>query len=355
METEKNNPKTEPEQKTTQANKQSTGGEADEPASPPVVQPLNAEGGEPKPAESYDETDRKQDETLQSIAKQTESEAKQAEALEKQTRLMQKQTAWMRRQAIWTAALTILTLGVLVYHGMMMRGQLAQMESSSNDTRQMIGAAQKQAEAAAKQAEVSQSVAEQNKELVTHAGEQAAASQTQADASVAQAGVAKQSLRAAEASAKAVAQSVQASREATHIGNRAYVDIDDVTVNISGDKRQITVFLTLANDGNSSARVDGVVRIHIAPTVSTDCDHNVPTNLQNLVIAPKGKRVTQFTVDLPPGFSIEPNTPNHKYLMYCGRVFYETLGITYPLELCGYYSPIINRFADCEGSKERPY
>lgn len=124
METEKNNPKTEPEQKTTQANKQDTEGEANEPAPPPVIQPLNVEGREPKPAESYDKTDRKQDETFQSIAKQTEREKKQADALEKQTGFMEKQTDWMRRQALWTAVLTVLTLGVLVYHGRVMSWQL---------------------------------------------------------------------------------------------------------------------------------------------------------------------------------------------------------------------------------------
>jgi hypothetical protein len=200
----------EPVQETTQADEHDTEHKADEPASLPVVQSLDAEADEPKPDETEEETNRKQDEAISSLAEQTDW-------IEKQTGLMEKQTVWIRRQAIWTSVLAGFTLVILILHGWIMsrqsqdmkaqteimKGQLESMQSDSAQTQQMI-------EAMRKQADASQSIAEGNKDLVGVAGKQA---------------------DAASAAARAADKSSRTATQALEIENRAYLVVTEATFN----------------------------------------------------------------------------------------------------------------------------
>jgi hypothetical protein len=105
-----------PIQEITQADKQNRQKQADIPPASTVVQSLNCKTGEPKANETEEETDRKQDKAISSLAEQTDW-------IEKQTWLMDKQTSWIRRQTIWTSVLAVFTLGVLFYHGWIMSRQ----------------------------------------------------------------------------------------------------------------------------------------------------------------------------------------------------------------------------------------
>src|SRR4051812_40756593 len=98
------------------ANERSGKGKADKTASLPVVNPPDANAEKPNPSDSYDETDRKQDEAIDSLAEQTRYIAQQTE-------WMAKQTKWVRLSAIFSLVLGAVTLGVLVYHGIIMRNQ----------------------------------------------------------------------------------------------------------------------------------------------------------------------------------------------------------------------------------------
>jgi hypothetical protein len=137
METEK--PKSEPVQKTAQTDEKNSERKPDVSATLPVVNPPDADTEAPKPDASYDEADRKQDETLQSIAKQTEWEAKQTE-------WMEKQTYWVRLQAIFSVVLGVATLGVLVFHGVIMSRQSKSTEKSVAASIEQLAVMRKQVE-----------------------------------------------------------------------------------------------------------------------------------------------------------------------------------------------------------------
>jgi hypothetical protein len=159
------------------------------------------------------------------------------------------------------------------------------------------------------------------------------------------------SAKAAQASAAAAQKSVVATKEATITGNRAYVRIESSSLDMATNSKQIVLIVVWANDGNSSARLTGTVRIKLGPNVSTGCDYNESPNVQNLMVGPKSKRTQRFVVDRPPNLHTEPGAPDRQFVMFCGQVFYETLEKTYKYQFCGWYSDELKQFADCEGAK----
>jgi hypothetical protein len=361
MKTEKPTPKTEPEQKTTQANQQSAEGEADEPASPPVVQPLNAESGNPKPAESYNKTDRKQDETLQTIAKQTEWEKKQADALDKQTGLMEKQTVWMRRQAIWTAALTVLTLGVLIYHGILMRGQWQSADDQTKAMKAQTDIMSGQLKSMESDSAQTQQLIDQNRDLVAHAGEQAnalkdslAETRKAADAAVTQADASVASAKAAEDSARYAGRTVEATREATYTANRAYFTLRQIhPPTIAGNALRVQI--TWENDGNSPARVlDGRVNTELVPRVPmwSDCDPRQGSSASGITVQPRTARTQRFNSTVE-GVGLKGMESGQLKLVVCGYISYETLGGNPPpFRFCTYWDKDNQDYLQCKGGQE---
>lgn len=146
-----------------------------------VTESVNNRAEQSNPTDTEEETDRKQDESIASLAEQTEWIARQ--------------TKWIKYQVLAASFLGAVTLGVLIYHGWIMRrqsqamsdqtaimkGQLESMNSSSGQTQQMIAAMQKQADASTSQAGTSQALAEQNKELVAGSLAQAEAANKSAE------------------------------------------------------------------------------------------------------------------------------------------------------------------------------
>lgn len=109
--------KAKPVEQTTQTDEQKSEHKADVSAPPSIGKPPDGENKEPQPAQAEDETDRKQDETLDSIADQT--------------KWIARQTRWLIAQVIVSSFLTALTLGVLIYHGIMMGRQWEAMGKQS--------------------------------------------------------------------------------------------------------------------------------------------------------------------------------------------------------------------------------
>jgi hypothetical protein len=246
-----------PVQETTSADKQKSEYKADVSAPLPVANPPDAVAQKPNPAESYDETDRKQDEAIDSLAEQTQWIARQ--------------TKWVKYQTIAASILGAITLAVLVYHGIVMnrqskamkdqtdimRGQLESMNSSSQQTQDLI-------EATRGTANASHDVAEQNKELVKHAGEQANASRTLADASQTQA---KASIAQAEAAKQSVGAAVQGTQIAARtmvFGSQAYVTVQGASLLQYETGKRVTAVIDFYNAGNTPA-----YDVKIAPRAET--------------------------------------------------------------------------------------
>ncbi|HEY0375989.1 MAG TPA: hypothetical protein VGC87_03445 [Pyrinomonadaceae bacterium] len=275
METEK--PNTDPKREIAQTDKQ--GGESQEKpaAPPPISEPVHSETKGREAEEPKEQVDRKQNEELASIAAQTKW-------MEQQTGWMAQQTKFIRRQ-FWAAlALGVLTFLVLFYQAWTMGGQLESMNSSSNQTQDMIRATQrlanssentaaqykdiaestkKQADASTIQANVSQGVAEQNKELVRHAGEQARASAIQANASQLQARtsgeIVKQNerlVRSGEEQATALREQAGIALKQFEITDRPWLDVEAVPngpLEFRDDAANLTVRFTVKNVGRSVA------------------------------------------------------------------------------------------------------
>jgi hypothetical protein len=129
----------EPVQGTTQAEEQHSEREAGESASPPVVNPHDAEDDEPKPDESYDETDRKQDEAIDSLADQTKWIIEQANSAKEQVR-------WTKYQTVASSFVSVVTLGVLVLHGWIMWDQSEATRESVTAAKDQVAVMQKQVE-----------------------------------------------------------------------------------------------------------------------------------------------------------------------------------------------------------------
>jgi hypothetical protein len=330
----------EPVQETTQADEQDTEYKADVSAPLPVVNPSDAEAETPKPAESYDETDRKQDEAIDSLAEQTNWIAKQ--------------TKWMRVQTIASIFLGIVTLGVLVYHGWIMgrqsqdmkaqteimKGQLESMKSDSAQTQQMI--------------EATQRMAEQNEKLVGHAG-------TQAEASLAQADAAKQSVGAAESSAKAAEQGAQIARQSFYIGDRPYVsvrnsDLDELKV---GEKPRATIFFI--NTGKTPAfefRMGAIISIGRLP--EPDLDEALKQTSADLVypFMSKGSRSTlpasvetgglARATEVLSQETLEEIKSGKMYLfIWGGGLYKDGLGKPHRFLFCVFYTPADDSFTHC--------
>lgn len=339
---------------TTQADKQDAERGTDEPAPPPVVQSLDVEGGEPQPAETYDETDRKQDETLNAIAQQTQSEVRQTE-------LMERQTVWIRRQAIWTIALTAATLGVLVYHGWIMgrqtqamteqtgimQGQLKSMQEDSAQTQQMI-------EASKRSADASQSIAEQNRELTGHAGEQAKASLAQAEA-------AKQSVGAAQASAKAAERGAQIAQESFYIGDRPYITAKNAVLEKFEADIRPRVAVLFINTGKTPAidlKIGAVVSIARTPKPDmnlaerqTASDLVYPSMPEgSSIILPSGGEMPAVAqgLELLSKATVEEIKNGKMYLFVWGGAYYkDALGKPHSLRFCQFYDPNEEMFVAC--------
>lgn len=159
--------KSEPIRNATGADKRHAESQPNNSTAPPIAESVNRKTQQPNSANSEEETDRKQDQSIALLADQTE--------------WISKQTKWIKYQVVASSFLGAVTLGVLLYHGWIMRrqslamadqtaimkGQLDSMNSGSSQTQQMITAMQKQADASAAQAATSQALADQNKDLIT--------------------------------------------------------------------------------------------------------------------------------------------------------------------------------------------
>jgi|GEM_PF-2134274 hypothetical protein len=188
----------------------------------PSINPVVTNTEKPKSADSYDETDRKQDEAIDSLAEQTQYIAQQ-------TRWMARQTYWTMLSAIFSLVLGALTLGVLVYHGLVMskqsqdmrnqteimKRQLESMNSSSAQTQEMIDATHKMADA-------SQTTAEQNKELVAQSGKQA-------DAAVAEAQALGVQARLMSQQARSMGETLKQTKVTREVENRPYIVVTRVS------------------------------------------------------------------------------------------------------------------------------
>jgi hypothetical protein len=144
---------TEPVQNATSTNGNEAEQQPEAAPAPPVADPVQSSTQQPNPAESEAETDRKQDESIASLAEQTEWIAKQ--------------TKWVKYQVIASSFLGAVTLAVLIYHGVVMRrqsqasmaqtaimkAQLDSMNSGSSQTERIIGANQSLVDQSKKQAE----------------------------------------------------------------------------------------------------------------------------------------------------------------------------------------------------------
>jgi hypothetical protein len=335
-----------PVEEITQADKQDAEGEAGKAASPPVVQSVNPEVDEPNPAESEEETDRKQDEAIASLAEKTDWIAKQ--------------TQWMKWQVIASSFMGAVTLGILVYHGVLMgrqseamkeqtgimQGQLRSMESDSAQTQEMIDATQRMANA-------SQATAEQNRELVAHAGKQA-------EASLAQAEAAEQSVGAAQASARAAEKGAQIAQESFYVGDRPYVFAGYMMIEKfeAGVKPKITV--VFSNTGKTPALdFKFAAKASISPEPSPKKDmprHGVvfeptlPNFPGSISTLPAGERMgapieREVTLDKT---TIEEIKSRKKFLFVYGLAFYKDgLGKPHELRFCSFYIPSEDMFAPC--------
>lgn len=234
METER--PDAQPERETAQTNEQGGESQKGPAALPPVVEPAHAEAEGADAEAAKDEADREQDEAIEELAEQSEAIAQQTVWMERQTEWMAKQTRWVRNQ-FWAAlALGVATFFVLAYQSVkmsgqldatnetveVMRGQLKSMESSSQQTQDLINATRDTANA-------SQSVAEQNRELVKHAGEQAKASVTQAEAAQDSAGAAKAMADASRTQAGTMKDQAAIMRNQFEITDRPWLSVEAVS------------------------------------------------------------------------------------------------------------------------------
>jgi hypothetical protein len=220
---------------------------------------------------------------------------------------------------------------------------LESMNDSSKQTERLIKA--------------NEALAEQNSELVKHAGEQANAShtladasQTQANASTVQAQAAKQSIGFAASSARAAEQSVRISEQAIIIGNRAYLSFDEIGIDDLVAGKRALPYIVWSNDGNSSAEISGVIQFGIRPNVLRSCDYSDPSTapIAPLVISPHKAKRQRFSIEAPTSAQIEAIENESMYFVMCGRANYVTLGKSYPLEFCMYYSTKFKSFLQCE-------
>jgi hypothetical protein len=138
--------------------------------------------------------------------------------------------------------------------------------------------------------------------------------------------------------------------------NRAQISIGSSLLDVTSDPTHLILFIVWNNDGNSFATLNGTIRIRHSSAVTRDCVYDV-TNIKNVVVAPRSPRTQRFTF-LRDSFNVadmDLASPKHEYVMFCGKVSYETLGKTYDMPpLCAYYDVVLKQFIDCEGSKERP-
>jgi hypothetical protein len=227
-----------------------------------------------------------------------------------------------------------------------MRGQLESMNSSSQQTQDLINATRETANA-------SQSVAEQNKELVAHAGEQAAASQTQANAAVAQAEVARQALGTAASSAQATKRSAETAEKALIFGIRPQIGIETNLVGSFAADKPTWIELRFFNEGNSAGVVTGTVSVIISnqpiPPPTNIC-RDVPIQItvyphkERIIKLPSNRAFTTQEIDAITNI----NSDKRQYLFVCGEETYGgTVGGIYILTLCNVYRPEINVFGEC--------
>jgi len=313
---------------------------------PPVTEPDKSIAEQPNPAQSEEETDRKQDESIAMLADQTTWIAKQ--------------TQWMRYQVIATSVLGAITLGVLVYHGVIMRrqsqatmnqtqimqGQLDAMNSGSNQTQQMIAAMQKQADAASAQAGTSEALAEQNQDLV--------------DATLAQAEAAKRSAEIAQ--------------QSFYIGDRPYIMAGHVT--LENEKFEAgtmpRISFVIQNNGKTPAlslRTGAIVSVENLPKPDVD-KYRRMTSAELMAMEageiknapypfmPEGSDVflaageamgleargSELTAQL-----IEDIRSTKAFLLFWGFSSYkDALGRHHTLKFCFFYAPSEDSFIACQ-------
>jgi hypothetical protein len=247
METQK--PDTEPKRETTETEEQGGESQPQEATPLPVAEPAHSEAKERDAEEAKDITDREQDEAIDELAVNTK-------LIAQQTKWEKMQGQWVRNQFWASATLGVLTLLVLAYQSVMISGQLESMQSSSNQTQEMIRAMQKQANASQDTAAATKSVAEQQSGLAKSAEMQANASQTQANASKDIVGQNGRLIRTAEVQAGVLSEQASTARKQFELTDRPwlYVVVEpDGDLTFSDDRVHLPVRYEIQNVGRSTA------------------------------------------------------------------------------------------------------
>jgi len=345
METEK--PDAEPQRETAHTDEKGGESQPHEAAPLSVAEPAHSEAEERDAEEVKDETDREQDEAIDELAENTK-------LIAQQTKWEKMQAQWVRNQFWASLALGLLTLYVLYYQATTMSDQLASMQSSSNQTQEMIGAMQKQANASVDTANATKSFAEQQKGLVESAGKQANASVTQANASLGQVEIAKQSLGAAQSSARAAEQSVQVTKDALRMGERPSIGITGISmVEFVAGKRGYAK-LAYVNTGRTPARHATVLStMVITPVAEAEANFKFSNNIIGITsrssVAVNATRFAHAFTDQPLSANeIKEVEDEKKWAFVYSLVEYDNgRGDNYFTQYCGRYIPALKVFGEC--------
>jgi len=230
--------------------------------------------------------------------------------------------------------------------------QLYEIRSSSDQTRKLAQSARDSADAAQRQAAIAEGqlqsvrdsaqaakdsanaanrVVEQNRDLI-------AAAKTQADTS------------------RISANAAQKSAEVAMLGTRAYLSIDHMRMlNPLEANQPIDLYFEFVNDGNSPAEISGY-STYFFDTQLQDCNYGIQKAFNQIVVAPKSPRtqrvvisrsgISQVSVDEIEGCT-DPNKCK-RYMQFCIKGFYNTVGGEFPFENCSYYFPGLHTFLECK-------
>jgi len=325
----------------TKADQNKTDGQPNVPPAPSVAESVNSKTEHQGATESEEETDRKQNESIASLAEQTTWIAKQ--------------TKWIRYQVVASTFLGAVTLGVLIYHGWVMRrqsqamtdqtaimkGQLESMNSASGQTQQMIAAMQKQANAAASQAGTSQALAEQNKDLV--------------GAAVAQAAAARKSTEIAQ--------------QSFYIGDRPYVSAKNVVIDKFEPGVVPTITTFFENNGKTPALdiqfgvlvtvdkqpqpdLQRYIRMSEAELIALDVKHSpykvaMPYGSKVFLAAGEKTFGDRRGPELTPSLIDDIKNEKLYLLVWGGSVYTDGLGRAHRLKFCFFYDPRDDTFVAC--------
>ncbi|MEN3325587.1 MAG: hypothetical protein V7638_394 [Acidobacteriota bacterium] len=249
---------------------------------------------------------------------------------------------------IFTGVMALATALYMIFSGW----QLYEIRSGGEETRKLAQAARDSADAAQRQAAIAEGqlqsvrdsaqaakdsanaatrVVEQNRDLI-------AAAKTQADTS------------------RISANAAQKSAEVAVFGTRAYLSIDHMRMlNPLEANQPIDLYFEFVNDGNSPAEISGY-STYFFDTQLQDCNYGIQKAFNQIVVAPKSPRtqrvvisrsgISQVSVDEIEGCT-DPNKCK-RYMQFCIKGFYNTVGGEFPFENCSYYFPGLHTFLECK-------